>query len=127
MDTKITTVESMVGHTIKSFERDIDTLTFEMEDGQLCRFYHEQDCCESVTIESVTGDLSVLIGSPLTFVEEVVSNEDPPDAVRGKDEYIDENYTWTTYKFRTEKGEASIRWYGSSNGYYSESVNFLAM
>jgi hypothetical protein len=123
----ITNIESMVGHTVKAYQREPDTLTFEMENGQTCRFYHEQDCCESVSIESVTGDFDVLIGSPLTFVDEQVSNEDPPDAVRGKDEYIDESYTWTTYTFRTEKGEAKIRWYGSSNGYYSESVNFAVM
>lgn len=108
-----------VGKTLKNV-RNIgdDELVFEFDDDTVYKMYHSQDCCESVYIESIVGDLSDLIGSPLTISEEVTSGEDPEPI----SEY-DDSYTWTFYKFATEKGYVDVRWYGSSNGYYSESVD----
>ena len=91
-----------------------DTLYFEMTDGTAYLMYHSQDCCEHVSIEDIIGDLDDLIGEPLFMAEEV-----------SEDASTNEDYgsaTWTFYKFATIKGYVTIRWYGSSNGYYSESV-----
>lgn len=79
-------------------------------DGSLAVMYHPQQCCESVTIEDVNGDLSDLIGTPLLVAEE--RSQDDPDA--------GESGTWTFYCLRTIKGSIDIRWYGVSNGYYGE-------
>ena len=81
-------------------------------------FFHEQDCCEDVRIEDVCGDLQDLQDAQILIAEESTSNENP-DGVSIENQ---ESFTWTFYKFATRKGYVDIRWYGSSNGYYSESV-----
>jgi hypothetical protein len=73
--------------------------------------YHQQDCCESVYIESIEGELPHLINAAIVMAEEVIDGGD-------------EGETWTFYKFGTIKGYVTIRWVGSSNGYYSESVDW---
>ena len=82
--------------------------------------YHSQGCCENVYVEDIIGDLENLIGSPILQSEEATSNENP----EGIKPECQDSFTWTFYKFATIKGYVTIRWYGSSNGYYSESVNF---
>ena len=61
-----------------------------------------------------------LVGSEILLAEEVSSGENP-DGVTV--EYQD-SFTWTFYKLSTIKGSVTIRWYGESNGYYSEAVDF---
>ena len=99
----------------------LEEIVFEFTDGTSCKFYHEQDCCEFVTIEDVNGDWGDLIGHPLLVAEERTSRE-KPEGVEATP--WAESETWTFYTFRSVGGSVDVRWYGSSNGYYSESVNF---
>ena len=110
---------SMLGKTMMSVTGSAgdDEMVFKSDDDKKFLFYHGQDCCENVSIEDVAGDLSDLVGSPITMAEEV-SSDDEPDL---EDE---ESYTWTFYKFATVKGSVTVRWLGTSNGYYSEGVSF---
>lgn len=110
--------DELKGRCLYRVERIGDEeLRFYLTDTNYVRMYHEQDCCESVYIEDICGDLEDLVGAPLLEAEEVLGYTADP---LGK---YDESYTWTFYKFATRKGAVAIRWYGSSNGYYSESVS----
>jgi hypothetical protein len=99
--------------------RDGEELIFKTADGKSHKFYHAQDCCENVSIEDVCGDLSDLVGSPMLVAEQVNSEDDKPPYENC------ESYTWTFYKFATAKGSVTVRWLGTSNGYYSESVAYI--
>ncbi len=114
----------LVGKTLTGGIRDddYDTLTFVTSDGERYQQFHSQDCCESVHIEEIVGDLDDLIGTPILLAEEVESENETPEGMPSPQHA--ESYTWTFYKLATAKGHVTIRWLGESNGYYSESVDF---
>lgn len=118
---KVTNISELIGLTLLSVKvsEDNDEILFHVDDGRTFRLYHSQDCCESVMVEDIAGDLEDLANSPIVRAEERISNENP-DGV--KPEYQD-SFTWTFYELATNKGSVTIRWYGESNGYYSESVD----
>jgi hypothetical protein len=109
--------EDLKGRIIKAIEverQSDDYIKFAMDNGDLFIMHHQQDCCESVSIEDICGDLEDLIDTPILVAEE--RTQDLEDA------YGDS--MWTFYELRTIKGSVTIRWHGSSNGYYSIGVGF---
>lgn len=96
--------------------RKNDEIIFICDDGSKYKMYHRQDCCESVEITDVNGDILDLLNSEVTIDEERVNDDNYRDDC--------ESETWTFYTIATKKGYVDIRWHGESNGYYSESVDF---
>jgi hypothetical protein len=115
----------LLGQTITAIEvsEDKERITFATKEGRVYYMYHEQDCCESVYVEDIIGELEDLIDSPILQAEEVTNENETPEGLKNPSEYVD-SYTWTFYKLATIKGYVTIRWLGESNGYYSESVDF---
>ena len=112
--------ESLLGKVMKEVDVGSNNIKFVTVDGEVYNMYHCQDCCESVSVESVVGDVQDLIGVPLLVAEESSSGENPEGAEVSE---YQESFTWTFYKLAKIKGYVDIRWYGESNGYYSESVS----
>jgi hypothetical protein len=110
--------EDLAGMTLARVDLSSDTseIVFGTTAGRIFRQYHEQDCCESVKVQDVVGDLSDLIGLPLLLAEETTREATPDE--------VGEYGSWTFYKLATIKGSVTIRWLGESNGYYSVSVDF---
>lgn len=130
-------LDELLNKTLTDIKQKGDEeIIFTVSDNEKYMMYHPQDCCEVVIIEDIVGDLNDLVGAPLVEAEVVSFNEKKElpekevmwltlqgDNLSGSSE----SNTWTFYKFRTAKGSVSIRWHGSSNGYYGEYVNFIKL
>jgi hypothetical protein len=103
----------LLGKTLLDIQVDknLNQILFYTKD-EVYSLDHHQDCCETVYIESVVGDVNDLIGNPLLIAQEVshISN--------------DKEEEWTFYKLATIKGYVDIRWVGELNTYYSVKVDF---
>lgn len=107
---------------VKGLEVDSVELYFYCKDGFVICMYHEQDCCEDVFLESadsIENKVDIYTDCDWCELEEISDVVQPQ--LKG---YYNDSFTWTFYKVKTNKGYDTIRWYGSSNGYYSESVDF---
>lgn len=115
--------KELVGKTMAAVVNQDDVVVFTDTEGKTYRLFHREDCCESVRVEDVCGDLADLVGEPLLQADESTSSEDP-EGCKPESQYR-ESFTWTFYRLATIKGSVVIRWLGESNGYYSESVDFV--
>lgn len=111
-------IKMLVGKVLTDIKVSDYEIEFSCDDGRKFLMYHQQDCCEDVSVDDINGDINDLIGSPIIMSDESTSFENPKDT-------WDESCTWTFYRFATVKGYVNIKWYGTSNGYYSESVDFM--
>lgn len=94
--------------------KDPDNILFVFEDNSFAIMLHQQECCENVYIEDICGNLSDLEGATLYSFEEATNYDENA-----------ESGTWTFYNIKTSKGYVTIRWYGESNGYYSEKAEVI--
>ena len=91
-----------------------DFIEFHINNNEYYIMFHEQVCCESVNIEDICGELDWLVNTPILLARESIS----------EDVYNQDGHqTWTFYELSTINGSVTIRWFGTSNGYYSESVD----
>lgn len=111
--------EDLLGKTIIGIEGGVGSswLSFATSDAELYLMKHYESCCESVEVDDICGPIEWLLDSPILRAEERTNSDEP----RNK---RDDSFTWTFYELATLKGAVTIRWYGTSNGYYSEAVDF---
>lgn len=114
-----TSFSDLVGKTFDEITYNGDRVRFKGRDAEGSeveyQMLHHQDCCESVYLADGADELTSLQGSPILFAEETSGEE------RSGGEDVG---TWTFYKLRTASSDVTLRWYGSSNGYYSTAVSF---
>ena len=98
--------------SIHGLKEDSDLVTI-VTDKLSLQFFHWQDCCESVYVAQVDGDIEDVVGKTIhVFEERAVVSESEWDLLCA-----------TFYTIRTDGGDLTWRWDGRSNGYYSVSVS----
>ena len=112
---------SLVGEVLTHVDIDdkLGVIMLTTESGRVVKVFHDQDCCEHVYIDGFDGDMQSLVGKVLIEVEQKEFDKgDPPP-----NEYS-ESWTRTELRFRVDDATVISRWIGTSNGYYSEDVDF---
>lgn len=111
----------LLGKTVTKILDSPDEIYFYCDDGTEYRQVYYPDCCATCSVEEIHGDLEDLVNYTILLAEQVTSHDNPEGVVK---KYQD-SFTWTFYKLSTIKGSVTIRWYGESNGYYSEEATFV--
>lgn len=94
-------------------DKDTPTITLAFDDGSVFELYHEQYCCEDVTLDQMDiDDLMQAVGDgPATLVFRVTRSNGG------------ESFTHTFVDVATKTHTATVAFKGTSNGYYSETVS----
>ena len=93
-------LKDLIGKTLTIVEKvGEDKIVFTTNEGRQYKLYHHQECCESVTVEDIVGELSDLVGEPILIAEEATSTQNPQGVTK---EYQD-SFTWTFYKFAASR------------------------
>lgn len=120
-DDKIHDAAVLVGSTIIGIQFDEGDLILRMKNRRTWKFYHSQSCCESVYLYDIQGDrLNALFGFPL-ITSSLDESTDWPEDVGDLD--TDDSFTWTTLMLETDFAKVRVRWLGTSNGYYHETID----
>ena len=120
-----TELEAIIGETVTGidffndpYRRLPKEVLITIKSGKQLRLYHDQDCCETVELVSIDGDICKLIGKPILSTELGVDEDyDGP-------EISDDSGTETKITLRCDAETVIMRWIGESNGYYGEDVDF---
>ncbi len=128
VDFPISSLCFLKGQTLSSVNitGDGNGISFATVDGREYILEHDQECCETVTLEDVCGDLGDLVGSPILIAEhrtgEAPLSDDPDSDIHGSHDCAEYNF----YEIATNKGSVTIRFHGQSNGYYSMGASLKA-
>ena len=114
---KVNTYTEFSGKTIQEIrgcKKHSDEVTIKFTDGSCLKFYHRQDCCETVLLEDFDATPEDLVNAKIISIEERISNSNENE-IKPLNSW-DESYTWSFYVIKTSKFTMTMRWYGESNG-----------
>lgn len=117
---KLIDITYLVGKVIDDIQinNEETEVAFFLSNGELMVLHHEQDCCEQFWLEDFDGEPYEICNCKIMSAEERISHE---EEVR----QVDDSATWTFYVIRSLRGTVTLRFCGTSNGYYSERCDII--
>ncbi len=106
--------------TVAFVDIDDDSMQVTTDCGRKFCFKHDQDCCEYVRIISKSDDILDIMNKRLISVEMTYLDGDMFD---NDPDHNYDSHTLSKLTFVTNDSTECVRWLGSSNGYYGETVS----
>jgi hypothetical protein len=112
--------EGLKGRHITNYARghysydNNDAFYIEVDGVDVYRMTHHQDCCESVTLSDISGDMDDLLNEEILLAKESYRDDSNDDGT----------LMYTFYRLQSMHGDVTLLWDGSSNGYYGVDVSF---
>lgn len=107
----------------KYFQNDYEIKLFSTHGGIVVVRVAE-DCCNDSWIESIDGDITQILDSPVTRFEIVSQSVDTRKIeIKDEDFRLQNDATWSFVKIDTKKGGVTIRFLGTSSGFYCEEAS----
>lgn len=107
-----TALDSLLGQTFSKVHVSDDAVHFYIEGKLKFKMCHVQECCESVYLGDITGDLDDLVGSPILDAKETYS-------------YSKEVGECYFYDIRTLKGSVTFRFMHEYAAMYSSKASLI--
>lgn len=123
---EINIYKEYISETIKQvyYDKEGSYVIFEFDSDTGILMEHTQNCCEHVALDDVVGGkLEDLVGQKILNFEEVINRDlDEKPLKINIDDTAYDSTTWSFYKISTIKDDITLRWFGISNGCYSEKI-----
>jgi len=119
-------LEGLVIEDISGAQEGSEEIIIKTKCGRTFVMSHCQDCCESVEVKLIKGDISKIIGSYKVEKanDKIFDNETPKGFSSKLNLKHWGSFTYTIFKIRANQNIVKIVWLGESNGYYGEDVAF---
>jgi len=105
-------INFLVGKTCSSvqvfFDEENNVIFFNTPEGTLS-MRHNQECCETVFVKQIDGDLNDLVDTPI-----LSAYRETKGIGYNESDYVKKADLWTFYRFQTAKGPVTISWHGTS-------------
>ena len=113
-------IKELIGEVLTHIDTDEENneIMLTTKSGRIIKIFHYQNCCEYVSIEDTDGNWHDLIGKVI-----IEATHDEFEKGEPEPEYPDYSWTRTSLKFVVDDATVISKWIGSSNGYYSETVD----